>query len=145
MTYFGSCLCGAVKYQVNKFEKDMAHCHCSMCRKFHGAAFATFGEVSEHNFKWISGDDLLNSYKAPNGTVRKFCSHCGSSLVFESAASRNAKLIEIAIATLDESQGLEPDAHIFVESKVPWLSLNDSLPKYINHRNSQQTNFKEIP
>ena len=44
-TYKGLCLCGSIKYAVDKIEPKMGHCHCSMCRKFHGAAFATFGEA----------------------------------------------------------------------------------------------------
>ena len=38
----GSCLCGAVTYEVRGPFNMMVHCHCSMCRKHHGAAFATF-------------------------------------------------------------------------------------------------------
>ena len=41
----GQCLCGSIQYEIDKVEPKMAHCHCSMCRKFHGAAFSTFAEV----------------------------------------------------------------------------------------------------
>ena len=54
LPYTGSCLCGAVQYSVDKIEKQMAHCHCTMCRKFHGAAFATFGEARTENFHWVN-------------------------------------------------------------------------------------------
>ncbi len=37
----------------------MAHCHCSMCRKFHGAAFSTYGEAKIENFKWLQGEGFL--------------------------------------------------------------------------------------
>lgn len=130
MDYLGSCLCGEIKFKALKFEKEAAHCHCSMCRKFHGAAFATFGEVKEENFKWLSGYESLSDYRAENGTVRKFCRHCGSSLIFESKASRDANIIEIALATIDQDTGLKPDAHIFLDSKVEWIEINDSLKKF---------------
>ncbi|MVF12250.1 GFA family protein [Ketobacter sp. MCCC 1A13808] len=108
VAYFGSCLCGQIKYKVTSFEKDMAHCHCSMCRKFHGSAFATFGEVRAENFEWASGHGKLKSYTAHNGTVRKLCDVCGSSLIFESEASKRGGVLEIAIASLDEGSGLLP-------------------------------------
>jgi len=60
--YKGQCLCGEIRYEVCKIEKQMAHCHCSMCRKFHGAAFATYGEAKVENFKWLQGVDFIKSY-----------------------------------------------------------------------------------
>ena len=134
MDYLGSCLCGEIRYSVSKFEKDMAHCHCSMCRKFHGAAFATYGEVKLDNFEWLSGQETLKSYKATNSTVRKFCGVCGSSLVFESEASKCDGVIEIAISSLGIGSGLIPDAHIHISSKVDWFTPNDSLRKYMGQR-----------
>src|SRR5207249_145423 len=40
MTVGGSCLCGDVAFELVPGDW-MGHCHCSMCRKAHGAAFAT--------------------------------------------------------------------------------------------------------
>ena len=42
----GSCLCGAVRYEVSDPFEEMHHCHCSKCRKAHGAAFSTFARTS---------------------------------------------------------------------------------------------------
>lgn len=74
----GQCLCGSIQYEVAHIEPKMGHCHCSMCRKFHGAAFATFGEALAENFRWVKGQPLLKTFLAPNGTKRKFCEHAGS-------------------------------------------------------------------
>ena len=71
--YRGQCLCGAIKYAVDAIEPRMGHCHCSMCRKFHGAAFATFGEVKVEQFHWLSGESQLESYRATNGTGLQIC------------------------------------------------------------------------
>ena len=43
MPYKGECLCGAIKYEVGAIVSKMAHCHCTMCRKFHGSAYSTLG------------------------------------------------------------------------------------------------------
>lgn len=133
----GQCLCGSIKYQIDKIELKMGHCHCSMCRKFHGAAFATFGESLKENFHWLEGENLLKSYKAENGTIRQFCSHCGSSMFFKDSEDAN-DVVEFALGTLDDSAEIRPDAHIFVESKANWIELCDDLPKYAQYRDSKK-------
>lgn len=135
--YKGQCLCGGIQYEVGKFGPKMGHCHCSMCRKFHGAAFATYGEVQQGDFRWLQGEELLQSFKADNGTTRKFCAKCGSSLIFESAGE-GRDVIDIALASLDDAPKLRPDAHIYLSSQVGWLRLNDDLPKYLNGRIKQK-------
>lgn len=128
--YSGSCLCNAVRYEVAQMEPRMAHCHCSMCRKFHGAAFATYGEAKLENFRWIAGEDKLKSYMASNGTTRRFCGECGSSMTFACAASADAKLVEFSLGTLDTPIELRPDAHIYTNYKADWSSISDGLPMH---------------
>ena len=132
-SYHGRCLCGAIQYKVDKIESHMAHCHCSMCRKFHGAAFATFGEAKVEHFHWLAGQSLLKSYKAPNGTIRQFCENCGSSLIFI-PENDNGKIVEFSLGTLDDDIAAKPDAHIFVGSKANWVTLCDGLPRYERER-----------
>lgn len=130
----GSCLCGKIQFNVVKFLPAVAHCHCSMCRKFHGAAFSTFAEVSVGDFNIVSGSEQLQCYQADNGTVRKFCKCCGSSLIFESSYNRRDNTIEIALAAFDVIEHIEPNAHIFLSSKVSWYEPNDKLPKFKHFR-----------
>lgn len=129
-SYFGSCLCGKVQYQITEFLPLIGHCHCTMCQKFHGAAFSTFGEVKLENLHWISGQNELKSYRADNNSIRKFCNTCGASMMFISVFNEKSGTVEISIATLDRGEPLIPDAHIYTRSKVPWLTLSDDLPKY---------------
>jgi hypothetical protein len=113
-----------------------------MCRKFHGAAFSTFGEVRLENLCWISGAEHLHSYVAPNRTVRQFCDICGSSMVFISPYNEELGTVEIALATLDDSGAgladLTPDAHIYTRTKVPWLDIDDGLPRYLEYRDGER-------
>lgn len=134
----GQCLCGMIRYEVAKLEQRMGHCHCSMCRKFHGAAFATLGEAKAHNFKWISGESHLKSYLAPNGTTRKFCENCGSSLIF-APSNDPGELIEFALGTLDSDIDIKPDAHIYTAYKAQWFEISDNLPSYSEGRDSDET------
>lgn len=135
--YRGQCLCGAVKYEVGAFGARMAHCHCSMCRKFHGSAFATYGEVKASEFRWLQGEHELESYTADNGTTRCFCRICGSSMTFSSAAHPE-EMVEIALGTLDSNLDMSPDAHVFVGSKASWSEILDDLPQYVEGRRSQR-------
>ena len=66
--YPGSCLCGQVTFDATGFSNEVAACHCTMCRKFHGAAFGTLVEVE--GLRWNSGKELLKDYQGSNGTVR---------------------------------------------------------------------------
>ncbi|WP_442958652.1 GFA family protein [Photobacterium sp. Hal280] len=51
ITYQGSCLCRGVQFSVNGFSEKAANCYCSMCRKFHGAAFGTL--VGVQGLNWL--------------------------------------------------------------------------------------------
>lgn len=130
--YRGQCLCGVIKYEADSVDQKMGHCHCTMCQKFHGAAFSSYASTPRHNFRWLSGESELSVFKAENGTKRKFCQHCGSSLIFESAVDNG--LTEFALASLDTCLSLTPDAHIYTGTKVDWIEINDELPKHLNGR-----------
>jgi len=131
--YKGQCLCGLIKYKVDKIEPKMGHCHCSMCRKFHGAAFATFGEAKKENFHWLEGEEQLKSFNADNGTIRQFCTNCGSSLIFK-PANDLGDVVEFSLGTLDSKLKLKPDAHIYTEYKADWVNICDSLPQFKEDR-----------
>jgi len=135
--YIGSCLCNSIMFEVDAIEPHMGHCHCSMCRKFHGAEFATYGEAKKGNFRWVNGEENLSNYLAPNGTTRQFCKLCGSSLTF-SPSNNPEGLVEFSIGTLDSEIPHRPDAHIFVGYKANWSTIHDELPQYTESRESDK-------
>ena len=134
--YFGQCLCGTIKYRVDAIEPKMGHCHCSMCRKFHGSAFATLGEARPENFHWLAGEASLKSYIAENGTTRQFCQLCGSSMIFAAPGSEG-EVVEFALGTLDSDIAERPDVHIYADHKASWFDIVDDLPKYKDGRDSE--------
>jgi len=99
-----------------------------MCRKSHGAAFATFGVVRLKDFKFTSGDSLLKRFKAKNGTIRSFCNNCGSSLFFQ--GSENQEVIDVALGVMDDDPEVSPEANIYTAHKANWVEISDSLPAY---------------
>jgi hypothetical protein len=139
-SHHGSCLCRAVTFEVDNFLPNAAHCHCSMCRKFHGAAFATLASVPVASFHWLSGAQQLQDYRAENATTRTFCRQCGSSLTFRADIAPD--YVEVALATLDGPCPVTPNANIFVDSGVPWAPLGDDVPCYSEGRNSPPAKLK---
>ena len=135
--YKGQCLCGLVRYEVDKIEPKIGHCHCSMCRKFHGAAFATYGEAKTDNFHWVAGKERLKTYLAPNETKRQFCENCGASLTF-APANDTGEIVEFSLGTLDSNIEIKPDVHIFTDYAAGWYEVSDSLPQFTGDRSSKR-------
>ncbi|TAJ79286.1 GFA family protein [bacterium] len=106
----------------------MSHCHCSMCRKAHGAAFGTYARVNRTDFTLLSGEDHIASYRSSAGVLRTFCRSCGSTLQFITEA--RADSFALASGTLDDDPGIRPSYHIFVDSKAPWFEITDELPQH---------------
>ena len=131
--YQGQCLCGAIKYEVDAFNSKMGHCHCSMCRKFHGAGSVTLGEAAWDDFRWTQGQAELKRYVSESGATRQFCQHCGSSMTFAYAGSES---VELALGTLDTELDMQPNAHLYVGSKADWTIIGDDLPQYEEGRDS---------
>lgn len=127
-TTTGSCLCGAVKYEVEGAAKGVTNCHCPMCRKQHGAPFATYGGYPNDRFRLTAGAEKLRSYRSGEKTARQFCETCGSSLFFVESDHPNETWV--ALGTLDGDPGAPIEKHIFVGQKAPWFTITDDIRQY---------------
>lgn len=126
MAIKGSCLCGAVSYEITGSLRAIGHCHCSMCRRSHGAAFVTWALINPDQFRWVSGVEFVERYESSPGNERCFCKKCGSRLV----VTNSGKVGEVALGTVDGDPGMRPREHIFVGSKAPWYEITDTLPQF---------------
>lgn len=124
----GRCLCGAIEYEINGELGTIVNCHCSKCRRWHGAAFRTRAAVEAKKFKWLKGEEYLSKYESDSLTIKTFCSICGSNLM--SYFKDNADYIGLPIGGLDQDPGKGPEMNIFVNSKAPWYHITDGLPEY---------------
>lgn len=122
----GGCLCGGIRYEIDGPLFEVGNCHCSMCRRFHGAAFGTYGKVGAEHFRWLSGQELLKTYETSPGIGWAFCRVCGSSL----GVPTRGKLSDLTLGTLDADPGVRPAEHTFVGSKAPWYDITDALPQH---------------
>ncbi len=123
----GSCFCGAVQYQADGSFSSMMSCHCSMCRKHHGSAFATYVSTPLEGFRWVCGEDAVLKYQSSPHWVRNSCSVCGSTVPTTLPAHAVAVL---PAGPLEGDLGIKPQAHIFVGSKAPWYTITDDLPQH---------------
>lgn len=124
----GRCECGRVEYEIKGKINDFSHCHCSQCRRLHGAAFATFAGVSRSEFRYLSGQEDLKYYASSKENDRVFCKNCGSNILVE-VASEPGELY-LAMGTMDGNPACPPAYHQFVDSKAPWYEIVDDLPQH---------------
>ena len=125
----GSCVCGAVRYEIDPPIKVFQYCHCSRCRKFTGSAFAPNLFVPPSQFRWLSGEEHVSRFEMADAKyfATCFCQQCGSSLPW---AVQGGKNIVVPAGSLDEDPGVQPQKNIFWASKVPWFTSPCELMKY---------------
>lgn len=124
----GRCECGQVAYQVDGGVNDFSHCHCSQCRRLHGAAFASFAGVERKAFSYLPGKDGVARYASSSTHSRVFCPNCGSNIMVELESEPDA--FYLAMGTMDGDLELPQGYHIYVGSRASWHSINDELPQY---------------
>lgn len=121
----GRCLCGTVRWEAGGDLTPLSHCHCSMCRKAHGAPFATFTTSAIEDFRWLAGEDAIGTYEASPDLGRAFCRTCGSALPGLSAAAGEVYLPTGSMDEVDMTGG----HHIFAASRACWHTIADDLPQ----------------
>ncbi|MEM9602310.1 MAG: GFA family protein [Pseudomonadota bacterium] len=102
------------------------HCHCSMCRRQHGAAFASYADCDPSAFSWVAGAEQVAVYALDSGAGWAFCQRCGSTL----AGTTDGAVTSIALGTVSGDPGVRPGCHIFVGSKAVWYDIADALPQH---------------
>jgi hypothetical protein len=124
----GSCACGRVTYEVRaELFGPINHCHCWRCRKQSGASFGTSASIRPTAFVILTGQDRLAHWESSQGVRRFFASCCGSPLY---KASEDApEELRLRLGTLDMDPGVHVDLHYMSDSKVPWITIEDTLPQ----------------
>lgn len=114
----GSCLCGAVRFEVRGAPEELVHCHCRMCQKAHGAAYASFALVRHEDFVLLAGDDKLVRYRSSDAATRTFCAACGSALQF---LRDGRDTFGLAVSALDTRIDALPERQYHTDSRAPWM------------------------
>lgn len=121
----GRCQCGRVAWRLDAALAFINHCHCSICRRIHGAAFGTFAHGPARAFRWTAGEATITRYESSPGVFRAFCRVCGAQVpvIEEDEAC-------IPAGGIDGDPGVRPALHIFTGSRAPWHEITDALPQY---------------
>jgi len=125
----GGCACGHVRYRVESKPLIVHCCHCSMCQRQSGSAFAVNALIEADRVRLLQGDVTEVTVPSPsgNGQVIARCPKCqvavwSNYLVFYKGILGDA-IRFIRVGTLDDPSKMPPDVHIFTSSKQPWLVL----------------------
>jgi hypothetical protein len=123
----GGCLCGAVRFRVELPTLFCGHCHCSMCRRSHGAGFVTWFAVPRASFRVETGEAELTRFRSSEHGTRSFCRRCGSSLFCES--THYPDVVDITLASMQGPIDRPPASHIYFDDRADWIIVNDGLPR----------------
>lgn len=128
----GGCFCGTVAYQIDLPTLACIHCHCSMCRRPHGASYVTWAVVASKQFRITSGEEHLQTYASSAHGRRQFCAVCGSQMFcwHEGPDGSPAQVIDVALASLHSDIDRRPEAHYFFDSRADWTGIADDLPRF---------------
>ena len=126
----GSCLCGAVSFEITGKAGPVGQCHCSKCRKVSGTDGNAVFYTAYDSLRWVSGEDHQRSYYVSGNsgwrTVR--CETCGSPLPHP---NKDNKIWFVPAGLLDTALGHQGYAgHIFVGSKADWVEITDKAPQF---------------
>lgn len=130
----GRCLCGDLQFTAHLPSIWVAHCHCTMCQRNAGAAFVTWVGLEETRCRIDDAQGRLHWYHSSDRGERGFCSHCGSTLFFRS--SRWPGELHVTLANFTEPVDRAPQAHVFWDSHVDWVQLDDrdGLPRKVEQQ-----------
>ena len=124
-SHTGGCHCGHLRYQFDAPLRDIAHCHCSICRRTSGGIVVTWITVPLDAFKWLGASPA--AYDSGPTCVRFFCSGCGAQMALFSQHSPDT--MDVTIGTLDHPENAPAERHIWTDSRLPWLHLDEHLPE----------------
>jgi hypothetical protein len=119
----GGCSCGAVRYRLSTAPMITHCCHCRMCQRQRGSAFAVNALIEADRVALLAGAPVRRSLPTESGAPLDdyVCADCGVSVW--SDYGRRAVMLFVRTGTLDDPGALPPDIHIFTRSKPAWVVL----------------------
>ncbi len=123
----GGCLCGAVRFEIEFPTITCGHCHCSMCRRAHGAGFVTWIIAERQRWRMLAGEERLVRYRSSDHGTRSFCGTCGSTLFFESTSRPDQ--VDVVLASVEGKIDRDPELHVYFDDRAEWVHVADGLPR----------------
>jgi hypothetical protein len=125
----GGCHCGAARFAFNASPTATFYCHCSDCQRTTGSPFSVELMVPSGGFE-VMGKLATYTVTGDSGSAvhRRSCARCASGLFLECDADPG--FVFLKAGALDDARGVEPEMHIFVSAKQPWVRIADDLPQF---------------
>jgi len=126
----GGCSCGAVRYRLTTAPMIVHCCHCRMCQRQRGSAFAVNALIEADRVEVLAATPARRSLPTESGRPLDdyVCADCGVSVW--SDYGRREVMLFVRTGTLDDPDALAPDIHIFTRSKQPWVVLAPDARAY---------------
>lgn len=122
----GGCLCGQLRYAIDGDVIDAGFCHCRLCQRSSGAPTVAWLTLPVSGFCYTRGRPAV--FASSEKFQREFCAACGTQIAFR--AIQAPKTIDVTLGSLDQPSAIAPQYHIWCQSRVSWLHINDELPQY---------------
>lgn len=125
----GGCLCGDLRFILDFPSKWVAHCHCTLCRRAHGAAFVTWVGMDRDKVAIDDPHGRLSWHASTSRGERGFCARCGSTVFFR--GDRWPDELHVTLANLHGPADRAPQLHAYWDTHVDWVGLDpdDGLPR----------------
>lgn len=121
----GGCQCGKVRYAMYVTPERAHACHCRMCQRAVGGAFALLAGAPKAEFEWTAGTPGV--FESSNLAKRGFCRDCGTPLSF-SYNLENAHFY-VTIGSLDDPGAVPIERQFGIESRWPWVKFCEGVPE----------------
>ncbi|WP_395647320.1 GFA family protein [Terricaulis sp.] len=119
----GGCQCGRVRYALYVPPQNAHACHCRMCQRAVGGAFALLAGAPKSEFAWTKGEPGV--FASSNLATRAYCRDCGTPLSF-SYNLAEARFY-VTIGSLDRPERAPVEKQYGIESKLPWVTFCESI------------------
>ncbi len=125
----GGCACGAVRYRLASDPLFVHCCHCLNCQRQTGSAFVVNVLIETDRVELLDGEPEPIAVPRSGGKKQKIwrCPTCQTALYSQYTSPR---VRFVRAGTLDDPASVAPDVHIFTRSKLPWVTLPDSVPAF---------------
>ena len=126
-THEGGCSCGAVRYRLGSDPLFVHCCHCLNCQRQTGSAFVINLLIETDRVELLAGHPQPVDVPRDDGSNQTIwrCPTCQVA-VFSQYTRPQVRFVRGG--TLDDPSAVTPDVHIFTRSKLPWVTLPESVP-----------------